>query len=74
MDHISVHDQDGIDKVRKLQAAKADARCDSCGCNWEIHRGDSFLCPYCAATFDTIHVNIGGTYLQCEGVGGSTNA
>lgn len=29
----------GLEKVR--------ARCDTCGGEWKLFRGDAFVCPYC---------------------------
>lgn len=68
---LDLNRQDDCERMQRLAADKATARCDECGCNWEIHRGDAFLCPFCAATFTAAHLSVGGAYIQLEGGGGS---
>ena len=71
MTTIDLTNAAGAAKLATLAAGKATARCDECGCNWEIHRGDAFHCPFCAATFTVAHLGVGGSYVQLEGSGGA---
>lgn len=35
------------DEMQEIMRTKTTARCECCGHNWELERGDAFSCPFC---------------------------